>query len=159
MPALCGRLSPFSPCYCVSSVSLWCKQPWLWLAAGIAGSGTGVGEPLQSQIRVTAAHRGLTRVDGEAVDRLNHLPAVGIFTVVDGQAVEAGEEVAGAKVTPVAVHGSLLQEAERLAQAGPVVRVDPFRPLRTMVVVTERLKPKARQLFASAVTRKLGWYG
>jgi len=27
------------------------------------------------------------------------------------------------------------------------------------VVVTERLKPKARQLFAAAVARKLGWYG
>jgi molybdenum cofactor cytidylyltransferase len=40
-----------------------------------------------------------------------------------------------------------------------VVRVDAFRPLRTMVVVTERLKPRARALFAEAVTRKLGWYG
>jgi molybdopterin biosynthesis enzyme len=27
------------------------------------------------------------------------------------------------------------------------------------VVVTERLKPRARELFAEAVTRKLGWYG
>src|SRR5207244_4213416 len=29
----------------------------------------------------------------------------------------------------------------------------------TLVVVTERLKPRARELFAEAVTRKLGWYG
>jgi molybdopterin biosynthesis enzyme len=35
----------------------------------------------------------------------------------------------------------------------------PFRPLRTVVVVTERLKARARQAFAEAVTRKLGWYG
>jgi molybdenum cofactor cytidylyltransferase len=129
------------------------------LGAAIAGSGTEVGDPVQSQIRVVATQRGLARVDREAVHRLNRLPAVGVFTVVDGQAVEAGEEVAGAKVTPVAVPGSLVEEAERLALPGPVVRVDPFRPLRTMVVVTERLKPRARQLFAAAVTRKLGWYG
>ena len=32
-------------------------------------------------------------------------------------------------------------------------------PLRTFVVATERLKPKARDLFRAAVTAKLGWYG
>ncbi len=130
------------------------------LGLAVAGPGTRVEGPVQSQVRVIAEHRGLLRVDREAVDRLNHLPAVGVFTLVDGQAVEAGEEVAGAKVTPVAVPGLLLHEAERVAAtARPILRVDPFRPLRTLVVVTERLKPRARTLFAEAVTRKLGWYG
>ncbi len=130
------------------------------LGSAVAGPGTRVEGPSQSQIRIVAEHRGLLRVGREAVERLNHLPAVGIFTLVDGQAVEAGEEVAGAKVTPVAVPGFLIQEAERVAAgARPVVRVDRFRPLRTLVVVTERLKPRARSAFAEAVTRKLGWYG
>jgi hypothetical protein len=130
------------------------------LGAAIAGPGTRVDPPVQSQVRVVALERGLVRVDREAVEALNQLPAVGVFTLVDGQAVESGEEVAGAKVTPVAIAGSVLAEAERLAAAAaPVVRLDPFRPLRTLVVVTERLKPKARTLFANAVTRKLGWYG
>jgi molybdenum cofactor cytidylyltransferase len=130
------------------------------LGAAVAGPGTHVEEPVQSQIRVVADRRGLVRVERGVVDRLNHLPAVGVFTLVDGQAVEAGEEVAGAKVTPVAVPGFLLREAELVAHAArPVLRVDPFRPLRTLVVVTERLKPRARELFAQAVTRKLGWYG
>ena len=130
------------------------------LGAAVAGPGTRVEGPSQSQIRLVAERRGLVRVGREIVERLNHLPAVGVFTLVDGQAVEAGEEVAGAKVTPVAVPGMLIREAERAAAgAGPVVRVDAFRPLRTMVVVTERLKPKARDLFAQAVRRKLGWYG
>lgn len=129
------------------------------LGQAISGPGTAVGEPEQSQVRLTATRRGLTRVDRDAVDRLNRLPAVGVFTVVDGQAVDDGDEVAGAKVTPVAVPESLLREAEALARERPVVRVEAFRPLRTRVLVTERLKPKARELFATAVTRKLGWYG
>jgi hypothetical protein len=129
------------------------------LGAGAAGPGIRVEGPVQSQVRLIAEHRGLLRVDREAVDRLNHLPAVGVFTLVDGQAIEEGEEVAGAKVTPVAVPGFLIREAElAAATAWPVLRVDPFRPLRTLVVVTERLKPKARALFAKDVTRKLGWY-
>jgi hypothetical protein len=130
------------------------------LGLAVAGPGTRIEGPMQSQVRLVSERRGLVRVDRAAVDRFNHLPAVGLFTLVDGQAVDAGEEVAGAKVTPVAVPGMLIREAERVAATSrPVVRVDAFRPLRTLVVVTERLKPKARELFAQAVTRKLGWYG
>lgn len=130
------------------------------IGSAVAGPGTRMEGPTQSQVRLVAERRGLLRVGREAIDRLNHLPALGVFTLVDGQAVEAGEEVAGAKVTPVAVPGLLIREAERVADtARPVLRVDAFRPLRTLVVVTERLKPRARELFAAAVTRKLGWYG
>ncbi len=130
------------------------------LGRAIAGPGTRVEGPSQSQVRLVAERRGLVRVEPATVDRLNHLPTVGVFTLVDGQAVEAAEEVAGAKVTPVAVPGMLIREVERVAATeGPVVRVDAFQPLRTLVVVTERLKPRARELFAEAVTRKLGWYG
>lgn len=79
---------------------------------------------------------------------------------MDGQAVGEGEEVAGCKVTPVAVPGSLIEAAEKISrEQGPVVELLEFRPLKTFVVATERLKPKARELFRNAVTAKLGWYG
>lgn len=131
------------------------------LGAAVRGKGVLVEGPVQSQVRLVAEHRGLLRVDRDAVERLNHLPAVGVFTLVDGQAVNAGEEVAGAKVTPVAVPSFLIREAEQVARGvrGGVLRVDAFQPLKTVVVVTERLKPRARQMFADAVRRKLGWYG
>jgi molybdopterin biosynthesis enzyme len=79
---------------------------------------------------------------------------------MDGQAVGEDEEVAGCKITPVAVPGSLIERAEQLCrERGPVVELLAFRPLKTFVVATERLKPKARELFRQAVTAKLGWYG
>ena len=60
----------------------------------------------------------------------------------------------------MAVPGSLIEQAERLCrESGPAVELLPFRPLKTFVVATERLKPKARDLFRAAVTAKLGWYG
>ncbi len=132
------------------------------LAAAIAGPGLRLEGPVQSQARLVAERRGLLRVDREAVVRLNRLWALSVFTLVDGQAVEAGEEVAGAKVTPVAVSAELIAEAERVAAEGGgpgLLRLVAFRPLRTLVVVTERLKPKARELFFAAVSRKLGWFG
>lgn len=130
------------------------------LAAALAGAGLEATPPVQSQARVVARHRGLVRVSGATVDAINSLGYISVFTLMDGQAVAEGEEVAGCKVTPVAVPGGLLEEAERLCrQKGPVIELLPFRPLKTFVVATERLKPKAREIFRAAVTAKLGWYG
>lgn len=130
------------------------------LAAALTGPGLDARPPVQSQARVVARHRGLVRVRGELVDALNSLGFISVFTLMDGQAVAEGEEVAGCKVTPVAVPGELIERAETICrEQGPVIELLAFRPLKTFVVVTERLKPKARELFRTAVTAKLGWYG
>jgi len=130
------------------------------LATALSGPGLEARPPVQSQARLVASTRGLVRVHGGVVDAINRLGHISVFTLMDGQAVAAGEEVAGCKVTPVAVPGALIEEAERLCrESGPVLEVVAFRPLKTFVVATERLKPKARDLFRAAVTAKLGWYG
>jgi molybdenum cofactor cytidylyltransferase len=130
------------------------------LADAIAGPGLESGPLVQSQARLIAGHRGLLRVRADLVDAINALGYISVFTLMDGQAVAQGEEVAGCKVTPVAVPGQLVAAAEQICrEMGPVVELLPFHPLRTFVVATERLKPKARELFRAAVTAKLGWYG
>ena len=130
------------------------------LASALAGPGLEAMPPVQSQARLVSRRRGLVRVQGELVDAINSLGHISVFTLMDGQAVAEGEEVAGCKVTPVAVPGRLIEEAERLCrERGPILELLPFRPLKTFVVATERLKPKARELFRGAVTAKLGWYG
>ena len=130
------------------------------LAAALAGPGLEAKPPVQSQARVLAAHRGLVRVRGDVIDAINSLGYISVFTLMDGQAVAEGEEVAGCKVTPVAVPGELIETAEQLCrEQGPVIELLSFRPLKTFVVATERLKPKARELFRNAVMAKLGWYG
>ncbi len=130
------------------------------LAEALAGPGLETRPPVQSQARLVSSRRGLVRVKPQLVDAINSLGYVSLFTLMDGQAVAAGEEVAGCKVTPVAVPGRLVEAAENIARdQGPVIELLPFRPLRTFVVATERLKPKARELFRAAVTSKLGWYG
>jgi molybdenum cofactor cytidylyltransferase len=132
----------------------------LRLAAALSGPGLVAQPPVQSQTRLIATFRGLVRVRAELVDAINALGYISVFTLMDGQAVAEGEEVAGCKVTPVAVPGNLIAAAEQMCRSsGPVVELLPFQPLRTFVVATERLKPKARELFSAAVTAKLGWYG
>ena len=130
------------------------------LAAVLAGTQLEARPPVQSQSRLITRYRGLLRVNSDVVDAINALGSISVFTLMDGQAVAQGEEVAGCKVTPVAVPASLIERAEQLChQQGSVLEVIAFRPLKTFIVVTERLKPKARELFRDAVTAKLGWYG
>lgn len=130
------------------------------LAAALSGPNLESQPPVQSQSRLIATRRGLVRVRSPLVDAINALGRVSVFTLMDGQAVAEGEEVAGCKVTPVAVPGRLIEDVERIVrEQGPVLELLPFQPLRTYVVATERLKPKARELFRAAVTSKLGWYG
>ncbi len=130
------------------------------LATALSSPGLESQPPVQSQTRLTATHRGLVRVRAGLVDAINALGYISVFTLMDGQAVAEGEEVAGCKVTPVAVPGNLLAAVEQICrEKGPVIELLPFMPLRTFVVATERLKPKARDLFRAAVTAKLGWYG
>jgi hypothetical protein len=132
----------------------------LRLAAALAGPGLEAQRPVQSQTRLKATHRGLVRVRADLVDSINALGYISVFTLMDGQAVGEGEEVAGCKVTPVAVPGHLIAAVEDMCRVmGPVVELLAFQPLRTFVVATERLKPRARDLFRAAVTAKLGWYG
>jgi hypothetical protein len=130
------------------------------VATALSGPNMEARPPVQSQVRLVATRRGLLRVKPEVVDAINSVGYVSVFTLVDGQAVEAGEEIAGCKVTPVAVPVSQIEAVERInRELGPALEVLPFRPLRTFVVATERLKPKARDMFRAAVTAKLGWYG
>ncbi|HVB78127.1 MAG TPA: hypothetical protein VNI34_10045 [Candidatus Nitrosotalea sp.] len=129
------------------------------LSRAVAHAGVSMTAPHQSQVRLVARHRGRLEVDADAIRALNRITGVSVFTLFHGSAVEAGEEVAGTKVTPVAVPESALRRAEVVARGREVIQVVPFRPLRTLIAVTERLRARARAAFAEAVQRKLGWYG
>src|SRR5438128_2131422 len=130
------------------------------LAAALAGPDLQPTPPVQSQARLVSRTRGLVRVRSQLIDAINSLGHISVFTLMDGQAVAESEEVAGCKVTPVAIAGSLIERAEQMCRdKGPAIELVKFRPLKTFVVATERLKPKARELFRAAVTAKLGWYG
>src|SRR4051812_9375012 len=102
------------------------------LATALSGPGLEARPPVQSQARLVASRRGLIRVREAVVDAINRLGSISVFTLMDGQAVADGEEVAGCKVTPVAVPASLVEEAERLSrESGPVIELVGFRPLKT----------------------------
>jgi len=129
------------------------------LAEAAAGPGVRAEEPSQGQARVRAVTRGLLSVRTEAVDAVNHLHPLLLFTAGDGSVVDRGDDVAGAKSAAMATHQRLVDEAERIAAAAPIVRVAPFIRRRIAVVVTDRLEPRSRALIQEAIQRKIEWFG
>ena len=136
----------------------------LRLARAAAGQGIELRGPVQSRVNLVAAHKGLMRIDRDGVIAINELPGMAVFTLPDRMAVLPGTVLAGAKITPVAVDGVTLDEAEALAagcksDGRPVVQVKPFRPLCVGVVTTEGLADSARERFQAAVRQKVAWFG
>lgn len=131
------------------------------LATMIRGQGIAQRDPVQSRVNMIATHKGLLRVDREALVSLNLDPDIGVFTAPDRLPVVAGKIVAGAKISPVAIRAKALEEARQMlaARPAPVIQVKPFLPLRTGVVVTEGLNEKVRERFEASVRQKMGWYG
>jgi molybdopterin biosynthesis enzyme len=83
-----------------------------------------------------------------------------VFTLYDLQPVEAGEAVAKAKITPLAIPERLVKDAESRAwSAGGLVSVKPFQPRVLAALSRETLAPPQRQRFESSLAEKVDWFG
>lgn len=131
------------------------------LAHLIAGEELDIRKPVQSRVNLNSAGRGLLRVDADAVVELNLLPGIAIFTTVDRLPVGEGHNVAGAKITPVAVPRSVLEQARDFVASlsHPVVTIKPFVHHTVGVLATEGLSDRIRDRFEATVRNKLDWYG
>ena len=109
---------------------------------------------------ITATRRGLLRVDVERLERVNRIEGICIYTLYDGQIVDALETVARAKITPFVIDARNVEEAERIAlEAGGLVRVVEFRPVTVAAVVQETLGERALGRFRDALAEKMTWFG
>ena len=129
------------------------------LAELVAGPGIVRHEPVESQVRLSAAVNGIFHVDVVRLQALNSVEDVSVFTLFDGQLVSKGKTVAGVKVTPFVVPAARLREAARVIDRKDVVRVMAFKPMRVGILVRERLDPAQRAKFQKSIEIKVGWFG
>ncbi len=130
------------------------------LARAAAGDGVTVTGSTAGQWTLAAARRGLLRVDVGTLDGVNAIDGMAVFTLFDRQVVDAGDVVARAKVTRLAVEADLVAAAEQRARRAPgIVRVLPFRAHRFGAVSAESLDEKGRARFEAALAEKVRWFG
>ena len=132
----------------------------LRLAGAIRGPGLELRGPAESRVDLLAATDGVFRVRVPALERLNRIDPLEVFTVFDGQVVRAGALVASVKVAPHVVAESTVAAGERVALgAGPLVRVAPFARWRVGVVVKEMIGEPARTRFEASIRARIEGLG
>jgi len=129
------------------------------LAHAVAGPNVELRGPAESQYTLVASHRGLLRIDVDALFQVNAQPGVSVLTRFDNQPVDAGDELAGAKVTPLVMRREVIESVERICKDRPPVRVLRFKPMRVAAIVLERVELRARDRFQAVLERKLRWFG
>jgi hypothetical protein len=130
------------------------------LAQAAAGPGVQVKGYGGGQWTLAAARRGLVRVRHRALRDVNAESGIAVFTLWDLQPVDAGEVVAKAKVTPLAIAESVVKHVESLAwAAGGLLTVQGFEPRVIGAISRESLEPRQRERFESALQEKMDWFG
>lgn len=131
------------------------------LAAAVAGPNLVVRGPSQSRLDLVAATAGVVHIEIAALERLNRIDPLEVFTVFDGQIVEAGDLVASVKVAPHVVDAAIVEAGARIAGFGsqPIVWVAPFLARRVGVVVKESVRATARERFEASVRAKVTGLG
>jgi hypothetical protein len=100
-----------------------------------------------------AAKNGLLKIDVAALERLNSIPGIAVYTLGNDQVVAKDQVVADAQITPLAIDGPSLEAATTIAgESGSVIRVVPFMPRDTVVWTLDD-----RHL--TALAEKLRWFG
>lgn len=130
------------------------------LAAAVAGAGLEVRGPAESRVDLVAAAPGVVRVRTGLLARVDAIDGISVFTVLDGQAVDAGALVASVKTGPHLVPEASVARAEELAhRGGPVVEVRPYRPSRVAAIVKESQAAPVRARFEAALRARVEGLG
>ncbi len=130
------------------------------LARSAAGRGVTVGRMAGGHWPLRAAARGILEVDQQVLAAINAEDDLSVYTLFDGQVVDAGETVAQAKVIPFVVSGAVVERAAQVvARDGAPVRVRPFVARRVGAVVLAHDGAVARARFAGTMEEKVRWFG
>jgi hypothetical protein len=130
------------------------------LAKVVAGPGLIARGPVDSRIDLLAAHAGLARVNASLVTRLDRIDGLAVFTIFDGQLVDAGTLVASVKTGPHLIAEATIAQAEAIAaRGGPFVGVRPYLRRRVAAIVKGSPAVAARDRFESSVRAKIEGLG
>jgi hypothetical protein len=130
------------------------------LSQAAAGDGVTVKGYAGGQWTLAATRRGLLHVRKDTLAHVNTQAGMAVYTLYDLQPVEAGEAVARAKISPLAIAESMVKRAEERAWAsGGLLAVKAFERRTLGALTRSGLDPKQRARFEAALTEKVDWLG
>jgi molybdenum cofactor synthesis domain-containing protein len=108
------------------------------LAAALSGPGVTFGaKPKEGKLQLTAAYRGLLKINTEALVEFNLIPDVMCASLHSNVPVTQGQVVAGTRAIPLIIDRTVLDRAAGLARReSPVFSIKAYQRLRVRLIVT-----------------------
>jgi molybdenum cofactor cytidylyltransferase len=131
------------------------------MASAIAGRGVRFEEAHFGQSSLISLERGMLRVAGACLDRVNALDGVLLLTGEADRPVDADTTLGVVKCAPLFLSESSLRGVDDIVQANrPIVEIEPFQTLRVAFVApAERLRGGAFDRARAALSDAVSWYG
>ena len=131
----------------------------LRLATALAGKGvTFDPHPSEGKIQLKATHRGLLKIDLDALTRINLVPDISCSSRHTHAVVEQGDIIAAMRAIPLIIDEENLQSAEKIAhETDDFISVKPFFTPNTGIVITgnEVFSGLIDDKFAPIIRKKL----
>jgi hypothetical protein len=126
------------------------------LAAAAAGTGIDPRSPVHSRLDLVARWNGVLHVRTEALVRLNTIDSLELFTLFQGQPVQAGQVVASVKVAPHLISELTVRQGVAVARdSAPLVSVWPYLSLEVAAIVTEAVSGEGLARFEAGARTKV----
>ncbi|GBG56655.1 molybdopterin biosynthesis protein [Sporomusaceae bacterium FL31] len=106
------------------------------LATLAAGSGLNLTEAAEGKVDIQSDLHGLLKIDIDRLLQLNLLDGVVLSTLHEGVVVNAGQLIACAKIIPLLLPVSTIDQVETICSAGSLIQVLPFRVKTVGLIIT-----------------------
>ena len=106
------------------------------IASKAAGENISLSEPSEGKIELRAEVDGLLKIDRKRLYKLVAQDEIMFATIHDNVHVRKGQKLAGTRIIPLFVAEAVMQEAEALLAAGPIISITPLKNMKVGVVTT-----------------------
>ena len=93
-------------------------------------------EPAEGKVLLIADRRGMFRVNGQLLNKINSIGDITICTLPDHYPVEAGARLASMRIVPLVTKEEQIAEAEGLCREEKLLDLRPYRHKKVGVIIT-----------------------
>ncbi|MFA5536465.1 MAG: molybdopterin-binding protein [Bacillota bacterium] len=132
------------------------------IAEAIAGPNIVFDTPVEGKTILSAAIKGVFRLNSDLLRQLNSIDQVTIPTIPDFYRVERGQRVATARVVPLVIREEKIKAVEELCKEGDVVcQIKPYQKLKVGFIITgnEVYHGRVEDQFKPVLRRKMKYFG
>lgn len=131
------------------------------IASAAAGSGIALTEASEGKIELRADEDGLLKIDRERLYELVSQDEIMFASIHENVVVRKGDKLAGTRIIPLFVAEEVMQRAENILKAGPIISITPLKKMRVGVVTTgsEVYSGIIEDAFGPVLVKKFGALG